>query len=866
MCSKTTCCRRWRKPCRWREGSRHRAFAAVGGTLAAARGPVRPSQSLTEREPFRDRFIRWVLAHDKAVLLVALAFTVVAGWLTSRLVVDSDLRRLLPTDHPVVVSLERFEDTFGSTGSVNVVIANGTVEGRRAFADAVAKALDGHVRLDGVDYRLPSQFFAEHALYYLSDPEMDELQDKVAAWTHYEYCTAAPDVCVEDPDPGAPDRLRDFIDQKREQSFERTGFEDYYEKEGVDALVVLLRPTQHSSDLAFATAVTAEMRAEVHKVFAGADAPWAGTGMRYNLVGPYIVKADGHLTIQRDMVRSGAVALGGVILILYLLFRSGRAVVTLLVPLLCGVTWSLAATQLILGHLNSMTSLISTVVMGVGIDAGIHFFSRARRNRRNLADADAIRLAFHGLIVPLLVASSTTMGAFLVMASSRFPMFREFGIIAAMGVVLCLSSMVTVLPALASVVGIKRNPRQRDEAHIGAATRFILARPGALFAALVLLTVVSFQGVRHVAFEYDGRTLQSDSARQNTEADTNLISEIFGKDIHAGVYVTDDLERAREALERARDRRDARSRVEGTVVAELFGASDLLPEADLDLQGRRERIEELAEDIPETAWDRIEKRAGGVAPVDEKKVLTPKDARLLRRMLDAQPFGPDDLPPVILRKVRAEDGHYGVFAYPGFDAANIERGVRFMAETSTYLGEPDAQFVGETTVYAAMYLMLRKEAPVVLGMAAVLIAALVFWQLRSVSQMLLTLLPLGLALWWLVALMGAVDLRFTLFNLPILPAILGIGVDNGVYLTDRIRRSRGEMNGLAHSLQETGGAILAATATTAVGFAAFMVADSGGLRGIGHLAVLGILMAAAAAVLVLPTLSAIGQRRRDRRG
>jgi predicted RND superfamily exporter protein len=40
---------------------------------------------------------------------------------------------------------------------------------------------------------------------------------------------------------------------------------------------------------------------------------------------------------------------------------------------------------------------------------------------------------------------------------------------------------------------------------------------------------------------------------------------------------------------------------------------------------------------------------------------------------------------------------------------------------------------------------------------------------------------------WLVGLMGLLGVRFTLFNIPILPAILGIGVDNGVYLTDRIR-------------------------------------------------------------------------------
>jgi predicted RND superfamily exporter protein len=61
----------------------------------------------------------------------------------------------------------------------------------------------------------------------------------------------------------------------------------------------------------------------------------------------------------------------------------------LLLPLLCGVAWSLAGTQLILGHLNTITSLISSIIMGLGIDAGIHFLARARRATMGFSAAGA---------------------------------------------------------------------------------------------------------------------------------------------------------------------------------------------------------------------------------------------------------------------------------------------------------------------------------------------------------------------------------------------------------------------------------------------------------------------------------------------
>jgi len=925
-------------------------YAKVAAVLA---GP----QPRSGREALSDRWIRWVLRRHRAILLVAAVVTVVAGFFAARLKIDGDLRVLLPTDHPVVESLEKIEASFGSTNSVNIVAKGGTADERHAFTDALEARLEGHPLFRDVEHGLPSRFFAERALYYLSDAEMGELEQRIDAWTHYQLCSAEPDACLTAPDPRAPDQLRAFIEDKRERSYQQTGFRERYEREGIEAEVMLVHPYEAANQLDVAREVTTEIRAIAEELYTGPGA-WSDGSMTYNIVGPYITKADEHDTILRDMVRSGLFAFIGVVSILYFLFRSHRAVLVLLVPLLCGVIWSLAATQLVLGHLNVMTSTISTVVMGVGIDAGIHFFSRVRRARATYDDGEAICRAFEGLIVPLLVASSTTIGAFASMASSEFPAFREFGIIAALGVALCLLSMVTVLPALSYMVGIKKRASTRSRGEYSLATRFVLARPGLLFLVLGALSVVALQGARHVKFEYNGRKLQSDHAREAGEPDAKLISKIFGKDIHASVVVRPTLEDARETLAVARARHEVHKARGDTVVAELFGVTDLLPEPGLDSKARAKEIARLRgehhalfEKLRERAglpplppdpdspdldgagdedWDESDDEdwgagdeAGEVEPeklgievgeewdewdgsedeVQEPEAteeepeateeepeateeepaeaapleaspesddeLSEEDAELLLAMFQAEPFTVDDLPPVLLNKVRAADGSYGLFAYPAFDVADMQKGMVFMEETSSLLDDPDEGiFVGEAVVYAAMFLMLREEAPVVLGMAAVLIAVLVFWQLRSLPLMLMTLVPLVVAMWWLLGLMGTidhwVDMRFTLFNLPILPAILGIGVDNGVYLTDRIRRSAPTSAGLADALQETGAAILAATATTAIGFAAFMVADSGGVRGIGSLAVLGIVLAALAALLVLPTLTALVQPTRRR--
>ncbi len=807
----------------------------------------------------RDRWIAAVLRHHRLVLVAGLFVTVLAGVLAARLRIDSDIRSLLPTDHPVLVNLDRIERSFGALGSVNVVVKDGTREQRHAFADAVAERLGRLEKIRDVEYRLRSDFFADHALYFLGDAEMEQLDERVQAWAHYELCRVEPDVCLEKPDPAAPEALRSFIRAKQDAALTRTRFRDYFERDGIDALVVLAHPRGASSDLDFSQAIAAETRAAISEVHATANAAWSGSDLTWNVVGPYIVKADERATISGDMFKSGTFGFLGVVLILYLLLRSGRAVFTLLIPLACGVTWSMAFTQLVLGHLNTLTSLISTVVMGMGIDAGIHYLLRVREEQAGVSDREAIARAFHGLIVPLLVASGTTLGAFAVMASSDLPAFQEFGIIAGSGVALCLLAMVTVYPAALCLSGVKRVTRRRTTGLAGALLHaIVLRRPGLTLTVVAAASVVFALAAGRVQFENSGRALQSDRTRAAVEADTRLISDIFQRDIHAGILVVDTLDEARAVLAAAR----AKPR-EDTTVAELFAAPDLLPDPSIDPERRREAIAAITEDVPEATWDRLDARAAGDDPDDEQ--LSAADAQRLKRMLKAEPVTLDRLPPVLLDKVRGSDGRFAVHAYPNFDAAEIIKGLEFMTETETFtapLGRPEGEavFVGETTVYALMYRLMAGEAPFVLAVAAGLIATLVLAQLRSLGQTLLTLLPLALGMLWLVGLMALTGVRFTLFNIPILPAILGIGVDNGVYLTDRIRRLRGTPDGLASALGGTGAAILAATATTVMGFAAFMIADNGGLRGIGVLAVLGISIAAVTALLVLPSIAALLRR------
>lgn len=867
----------------------------------------------------RERWIEAVLNRYRLVLLLGALVTISSVWLATNLRIDSDLRQLLPHGHPVLTSLERVEQSFGALGSVNLVIEAKNPQERHAFAHAVAQSLADDELLEGVDFELPTGFFEEHALYYLSDPDMKELSDRFMAWQHFELCSGQSSLCVETPDPEARDKLQAFVKAKQAAARGRLGFGRYIEKEELGAQVVFIQPNGASSDLDFAAKVTHHLKSRVDTVH-GLGQGWDPSTLRYNLVGPYVAKSDEQASIRKDMLVSGAVGLFGVVTVLLWLFRSWRALVSLLLPLFAGVAWSLGAAQLLLGHLNSMTSLIASVVMGLGVDAGIHFLSHARRERMEHDRDEAIKRAFRRLILPLLVASTTTLGCFLVMASSGFPAFHEFGIIAAAGVFLCLLSMVSLFPALLRWVGIgalKRNQAKRAM-RVGPLAKLVSKHPGGVFAGVLLLLVVALPSayeMRETGFEFNGRLLQSQSARERTEADVFLIRDIFGKDIHAAALLFSDYESMQKAFAAAKAIHDKKKAEGESVVAELFAAPALLPDPSIDAIKRQAAIQELANSIGDPIWARLEGRSksnsddlnveqsqdadfyefedvdvdlGNDAtprrPSESKKLenpseakrpqqpkqedagssaLSPREVALLRRMLAAKPVRLEALPPKALQRVHAPNGGWAILAYPSFDAADIATSLRMMQEVKSY-GESTGHgvYVGESTVYASMYQLMRDEWPLILGASALVIVVIVYWQMRSLLVSIFTVLPLGLAMLWLVGTMGYCGIKFSLFSVPVIPAILGIGVDNAIYLVASLKAAPDDEAGVGHAVTETGAAIWAATATTSVGFASFLVADSGGLRSIGMVAVLGILIAALSAILLLPSLMLLFRRRR----
>ena len=113
-------------------------------------------------------------------------------------------------------------------------------------------------------------------------------------------------------------------------------------------------------------------------------------------------------------------------------------------------------------------------------------------------------------------------------------------------------------------------------------------------------------------------------------------------------------------------------------------------------------------------------------------------------------------------------------------------------------------------------------------------------------------MPLVIGLVGMGGAMAAFGMQLNIFNLVVLPSIVGMGVDSGVHVYHRYR-SEGP-GSLPLVLRRTGLAVTMATFTTMVGYSGLLVASHPGLVSIGKLAIVGLVTALISAVVLFPAL------------
>ena len=159
--------------------------------------------------------------------------------------------------------------------------------------------------------------------------------------------------------------------------------------------------------------------------------------------------------MKRDFLVSTLLAIGLIAIVLWRSLRKPMRALLAASPLVLGYIWMLGGMRLMSIDFNFLSIIISPLLIGIGVDNGIHVLHRTEEERMLNPDC-AVERASSATAVALIVTSFTTMLVFGSLLAARTPGLQMLGTSALLGIGFSLLFSLLFLPAAMRVEGGKR--------------------------------------------------------------------------------------------------------------------------------------------------------------------------------------------------------------------------------------------------------------------------------------------------------------------------------------------------------------------------------------------------------------------------
>jgi predicted exporter len=799
------------------------------------------------------------------IRLALVAVTAASLWLTaSRLRLSTDLSTLFPESGDAG-ALVRWTRAFGGRDPALVLVRGPVAADVERVAADVAESLRHAPSVDSVVVGVP-------AMAVLGDPTL--------AWAY-----AGPAARARLAHLVTPEGMAQRLDETRALLLAPSADEQAEALLSRDPLRLAQVPWESKTELASGVAaaggggfvaddgrarlvvaqprgsafVSADARAlvrDVERATSGASR----AGVTTELAGGHAIGAATEEMLRRDLEVSGTLSLVLASVAFVATFRRARALAAVLPPLVLGTLWTTGLAALFPAGLNAVAIAFAAVVVGVGVDTGVHVYAAFLDARRTgLAPAEAARHARDETWRPTLTAALVAAVAFASLALSGLRAMQQLGLLCGAGELLTAIAIVLVTPEIGIWLERKPPPPLRPARWVVWLDEATSTRPRALVALVVC-------ALPTVAVAVLGWPLPADAlVAVRPHALAPLLAE---KDIHAlfgggatrpagppngppagapagaptGQWVVlstgADVEDARAHADRvaeALERLQRAGRIDGFDALATFAPSAATERARL--------AERDALDLPARRGD-LEKalRAAGF---DAAALAPALDAFAHPAQAAEAPSGADDASTWLLARHVSSDARGSIVAT--YVRPNADPAAEAEARAAILAADPDAAITGFDAIDRALRGALAKDLVLVGGVALVVVAVAMRLALRSARHALVALATLACEMGVVGLAMHVLSVRWHVYDALVLPVLFGVTVDESMFLLHAARD---------HSMSDalrTQGPLVAATAlTTAAGFAALVACRFDGLRDLGAVGAIGVLAGLAAALVVVP--------------
>ncbi len=819
---------------------------------------------------FLQPIVKFNIRHPFWVVCVSVALAVIASFYALKLTVDTDIANLLPSTHPNVQALNQLQEIAGGETEMKVAIKSPDFEANIAFAELLAeRSLELYYPrrdfnyFNRVEFRRDTEVLKDHSLYLATKGELEEI---------IEFLEDEIETARQEANPFFVDFLDDFDDDDEfeepesnidrfQQNYENLIPSEYPMSEDSTLVILTLYPTGPQSDIRYLE----DMFAAYGSLIAELDPMSFHPEMEVQFGGRLKRHLNEFESIMNDVFSSFALGISSVILLVMLYFwfkklinyRRGarqkqkhslfqhiiRMPVPILIigiPLVISLTWTFGITYLYLGVLNTMTSVLFVILFGLGIDYGIHYYARYiefRASGKNVENS--ILEAYQKTGTAIFVSAITTASALFILMFAEFRGFSEFGFIAGLGIMLALICMLFVMPAVLVILDrwkwillIKRSEENNKSTLI---RRYPFSRTAVILGILVSVIILSLSGT--LRFEYQFNKLEPEFEEYQQFREFTSPAEENSRRNPAYIIADSDDE-VFEILAVLRERKNSNPQ---TMIEDVEALQERFPPNE---ELANEKLDYLAT----------------IRQLLQNSFLVNQQSETLdilrRGSATTEPLDENLIPDFLKNRFTTREGEIGRFIiiYPNEGLSDGLKSIAFKEEISEVELESGKVYHAASTsiVAASMLELMRSESPYMVVATFVIVFIFVLFSFGNLRWSLIALIPLIIGLLWLFGVMMIFGLKFNFYNLVVLPAILGIGCDNGIHLAHRFR-DEGRKN-MWEVLSSTGQHITIGSFTTMLGFAGLLFTTHPGLQSIGIMAVVGIGMTLFTALTFLPSM------------
>ena len=236
-----------------------------------------------------------------------------------------------------------------------------------------------------------------------------------------------------------------------------------------------------------------------------------------SLTGIPVLEHDELRRSGRDMVNASLIAFLLVGLLLTFGLRGMRHPMLVLITLVNALAITFGIATLAVGHLSILSICFAAIMIGLGVDFGIHFVSRYLHLRQELYELDeSLILAGRSVGTGIFTSAATTALAFGSAALTGYPGLAELGIISAVGILICALQTFTFLPALIAISDEHVDIEELPVPVSGKMWRSAVAKYPTIAIALSAVVVC---GIAYSALDYQDGTISL-----NVRYDSNLLN------------------------------------------------------------------------------------------------------------------------------------------------------------------------------------------------------------------------------------------------------------------------------------------------------------------------------------------------------